>query len=124
MARVKISIELMVHLCKMALERSRKRFYARCFYPRVDAGEDAARVAKECEELSRRVRTFHKSDFEVAARVYIAQTKQYHLRISSLLRKLRELANDPEHPWIEFYKGDYGRQRGIYKLKNVEEVGG
>ena len=124
MPKVKISIELMAHLCKLALERSRKRFYARCFYPRVDAGEDAARVAEECRELSRRVRTFHKSDFEVAARVYIAKTKSYGLRLSTLFRKLRTLANDPEHKWIEFYKGDYGRQRGIYKLKNVEEVGG
>ena len=122
MPKVKISIELMAHLCKLALERSRERFYNKCFYARVRAGEDAARVAEECRELSRRVRTFHKSDFEVVARVYIAKTKSYGLRISSLLRKLRTLANDPEHKWIEFYKGDYGRQRGIYKLNYTKEV--
>ena len=124
MPRQKISIELMAHLCKLALERSRERFYNRCFYAKVEANEDPKESARVCRELSRKARTFHKADFEIAVRIHIAKTKQYYLRISSLLRKLRELANNPEHPWIEFYKGDYGRQRGIYKLKNVEEVGG
>jgi len=121
MPREKISVELMVHLCKLALQRARMRYYSKCFYAMVEMGKDPQMAREECERLASRKTTFHKTDFEVEARIYIAKTKQYYLRISSLLRKLRMLANDPNHPWIRFYKGDYGRQRGIYELKNVED---
>ena len=120
MGRKKVDIELITHLCSRALRRSRARYYYRCWKAMVDGGASAYSAKEKCSELAGKVMTFTKEDFEIEARKYIAEKKAWRLRLSTLLRTLRRLASDKDEAWIEWYKGDYGRRRGIYRLKYVE----
>ena len=117
MGRVKVPIELMVELCRRALDRARRRTYMQCWYRVVKSSPSQAKEI--CAEVARKVTHFHKEDFEVEARKYIQEKKAWSLRLTTLVRKLRALASDEDEEWITWYKGDYGRQRGIYKLKYV-----
>jgi len=116
MPREKIPIELMSELIIQALLRARRRVYLKCFNERAQHVSDPQVVVEECNKVASKVRTFHKSDFEVVARRYIVFKRRYDLKLSSLLRKLRMLASNPEVTWIRYYQGDYGRQRGIYEI--------
>ena len=116
MPREKIPIELMSELCLRALLRARRRVYMKCFEGRASKVPDPQVAVEECNKVASKVRTFHKSDFEVEARRYIVFKRRYDLKLSSLLRKLRMLASNPEVTWIRYYMGDFGRQRGIYEI--------
>jgi len=115
MGRTKVPIELMAELCRRALDRSRRRHYMMCWEKVVKLSPDQAKEV--CSEYARKIPFFHKEDFEVEARKYIQEKRAWRLRLPTLLRKLRALASDEDEDWITWYKGDYGRQRGLYQLK-------
>ena len=119
MPREKYPTQLMIELCKYALLRARRRTYIKCFYSRVNNSSDPQAVVEYCRDLASKVKVFHKHDFEVVARTFIARYRRYDIKLSSLLRKLRALASNPEVTWIKWYRGDYGRWRGLYEL-NIE----
>lgn len=116
MVKEKYSLELILELCKNALMRSRKRTYTKCFYSLVKDFRDPQMAVEYCRRQASRVRFFHKHDFEVEARIYIAKYQRYDMKLSSLLRKLRSLANDPDVKWIRWYRGEWGRRVGMYEL--------
>jgi len=122
MVKEKYPIQLMVELCKEALLRSRRRVYYRCFKDRAEKVDDSQVVVEHCRKLASKVKVFHKHDFEVVARAFITKYRRYDIKLSSLLRKLRALANDPDHTWIKWYRGDWGRRNGLYELNlNIED---
>lgn len=120
MKQEKYPLELMLELCKGALLRSRKRIYTKCFYSMVKEFKNPKKAIEYCRQQASRVKFFHKHDFEVEARIYIAEHKRYDMKLSSLLRKLRALAGDPDVKWIRWYKGEWGRRVGMYELTSTE----